>query len=125
MTYRPFLAWEEWEWQISTGGGVVPRWRADGHEIFYLKLSSLGAQLMAASVNATSTAFQVGAVQPLFSFSLTPASIVRSSVIPNTPGMPYDVSRDGQRFLVIARGEQKTTVPPTTVVINWIAGLKK
>ena len=53
------------KWQISLAGGVQPRWRGDGKELFFLA----GNEMMAAAVNGTSTAVEVGAVQRLFEVS--------------------------------------------------------
>ncbi len=36
----------------------------------------------------------------------------------------YDVTADGQKFLLLQPAEQ-TTVPPITVVVNWLAALKR
>jgi len=68
---------------------------------------------MTASVNDKGATFQVGEVKPLFETRAIP-----------TGGYSYDVSPDGQRFLVNARLQQTTTIP-TTIVVNWTAGLKK
>jgi Tol biopolymer transport system component len=51
------------KWQVSTAGGEMPRWRGDGHEIFYM---ALDYALMAVSVDGRSSAFQVGQATPLF-----------------------------------------------------------
>ena len=92
--------------RISTAGGDNARWRRDGKEIFYLA----GETLMAAAVTANGSRFDVGAVQRLFE-------------VPVVDGFwPYDVSANGQRFLVnVLEG----AVPPLTIVVNWPAGLKK
>jgi hypothetical protein len=37
----------------------------------------------------------------------------------------YDVSSDGQRFLVITGQKQPTSVQPVTIVVNWVAALTK
>ena len=92
--------------RISTAGGDNARWRRDGKEIFYLELNTL----MAAGVAANGSHFEVGAVQRLFD-------------VPTVDGYwPYDVSPDGQRFLVNTVSE---AVAPLTIVVNWPAGLKK
>jgi Tol biopolymer transport system component len=90
---------------ISTAGGDNARWRRDGKEIFYLA----GNTLMAAGVTANGSRFDVGAVQRLFD-------------VPTVDGYwPYDVSPDGQRFLVNTLDGE---VAPLTIVVNWPAGLK-
>jgi hypothetical protein len=92
---------------ISTSGGSFPRWRADGKEIFYLA----NGTLMAAEVAIKSEGIEVGAI--------------RSLHIPVTwPHYKYDVSADGQRFLVATPREQKSSTP-LTLVQNWTALLKK
>ena len=92
--------------RISTAGGDNARWRVDGKEIFYLADNTL----MAAAVTANGSRFDVGAVQRLFE-------------VPVVDGFwPYDVSPDGQRFLV---NTLEGAVPPLTIVVNWPAGLKK
>jgi hypothetical protein len=106
------------KWPISMGGGVAPRWRADSREIFHLKPSGGGAQLFATSVDGTSGSLQIGKVQGLFSFSLPSRVLV---MLQNTAGTPYDVSSDGQRFLIITRPEPRTTAAPMTVILNWTA----
>jgi serine/threonine protein kinase len=97
------------KWQISTAGGVWPRWRRDGNEIFYL---APGRALMAASVNGKGSSFDVGAVKLLFQTRAV-GQVDR-----------YAVSADGQRFLINTAPEQEASVP-ITVVLNWTTGLKK
>jgi eukaryotic-like serine/threonine-protein kinase len=98
------------KWQISTAGGAFPRWRHDGSEIFYLTPDN---RLMAASVNGKATGFEVGAVKPLFATRIVIGGDYQ-----------YDVSADGQRFLIDTSPEQ-AAFAPITVVLNWTAGLKK
>jgi eukaryotic-like serine/threonine-protein kinase len=89
--------------RVSTGGARAVRWRRNGRELFYLGLN----RLMAAEVNGQGAKFQVGTVRPLFQPALA------SGVIE-----PYDVSHDGQQFLVITPAEtQESSV--ITVVVNW------
>ena len=95
--------------QISTVGGILPRWRRDGTEIFYLTPDN---KLMAAAVNGKGSSFEVGVVKPLFE---TRATGGRYS---------YDVSADGQRFLINTLPGQATS-SPVTVVLNWTAGLNR
>ena len=98
------------KWQVSTMGGVRPRWRRDGKEIFFL---APDFRLMVADVSSTASQFQVGAVTPLFD--------VRPSGA--TGGYLYDVSADGQRFLMASRARD-AAVPPITLVTNWMGLLK-
>ena len=95
--------------QISAAAGDTPRWRRDGKEIFY---AGSDLKLMAAEVTLKAGSIEVGQVRPL--------------EIPVGTGGPiqYDVSPDGQRFLVVAEPE-RTASPPLTLVENWTALLKK
>jgi eukaryotic-like serine/threonine-protein kinase len=91
-------------WRISTDGGTVPRWRRDGKELFYFS----GGKLMAVDVKASESSFEPGPPRLLF----------EKSGISN-----YDVSRDGQQFLIAVPVE--SSPEPITVVLNWTAALKR
>jgi Tol biopolymer transport system component len=54
--------------QISSAGGVHPRWRGDGKELFYLAANN---RLMAAEVDSAAASFEVGAMRDLFEARLT------------------------------------------------------
>jgi Tol biopolymer transport system component len=96
--------------QISTAGGNWPRWRGDGTEIFYFSLDN---KVMVAAVNGKGSSFEVGAVKPLFDAHVFTGL-----------RYPYDVTADGQRFLLSTVPGQSSAAP-ITVVVNWTAGLKK
>ncbi len=97
------------KWQVSTTGGQNPRWRDDAKEIFYLASDN---RIMATEVSSKSDTFEVGATTPLFK-----TRAVR-------PGKAYEVSPDGQRFLVNTNFEEKD-ISPLTLVVNWNAELMK
>jgi hypothetical protein len=101
------------KWQLSTAGGAFPRWRRDGRELYYLAPDN---KLMTALVSGEGSAFQVGVVRALFE------TRPRSGV--NLNAYAYDVSADGQRFLVNTLMQEATSAP-ITIVVNWTAGLKK
>jgi Tol biopolymer transport system component len=94
--------------QISTTGGTQARWRADGKELFFV---SGNGDLKAAEVAIQGNAVEVGAVRSL------------GIPVVQFRGWMYDVSTDGQRFLVAVRPEQKTA--PLALVSNWPLLLKK
>ena len=98
---------------VSAGGGRAPRWGPDGREIFYLDLDNT---LQAASVAVEGDRLEVGAVRALFRLRPPQGRPWQGSPI------PYDVSADGQRFLVIDV-EREPEPAPITVVLNWAAGL--
>jgi len=97
--------------QVSIGGGAQPAWRADGKEIFYL---GGDGKMMSVSVELGTASFKLGKPIPLFQTRL------ESDVIPQQ----YDVSADGQRFLLAQPLEESASVP-ITVIVNWPALLKK
>ncbi|MGA2345562.1 MAG: protein kinase [Candidatus Sulfotelmatobacter sp.] len=100
-------------WQVSSGGGEQPRWRGDGKELFYL---SSDGKMMAAPVT-TGAHFDAGT--PVILFQSTPRQPILVYDL-----FVYDVSRDGQRFLINTQVKQASTTP-MSVVLNWPAKLDK
>jgi hypothetical protein len=95
------------KWMVSKGGGIQPRWQADGKQLFYIsELSQL--QQMAVDV-ATDKTFQAGTPRRLFSGPALSSS--------------SDATGDGKRFL-IPTFEGSNTQMPYIVVLNWQAALK-
>jgi Tol biopolymer transport system component/tRNA A-37 threonylcarbamoyl transferase component Bud32 len=99
------------KWQVSTSGGIAPRWREDGKELYFI---APDGKLMVVSVAASSTAFEAGTPAVLF-----PTRIVTTP----TPKNQYAVSRDG-RFLINQRMEESITTP-ITLILNWNPVQKK
>ncbi len=87
------------KWQVSTGGGIQPRWRADGKELYFI---APDGKLMAASITAAGATFSTGTPVPLFPVGLVPGL--------GANNQQYAVSRDG-RFLINQRVETSTTAP--------------
>jgi len=100
--------------RVSTNGGVQPRWRPDGKELFYL---SQDRKLMAVPIRGGST-IELGSPQALFEISFPPMGSIQPYA-----WYEYDVTADGQRFLINLPTESTTV--PITVVLNWAAGLKR
>jgi eukaryotic-like serine/threonine-protein kinase len=100
------------KWQVSGAGGVLPVWRHDGKELFYWSLDNT---LASVSIQLKSDAVEVGAPHPLFRLRNPVGNIGLTS--------PYDVTGDGQRFIVIETPEQASK--PITLVTNWTAELKQ
>jgi Tol biopolymer transport system component len=96
------------EWQISTAGGRAPIWTRGGREIVY---QAPGDEIMAVEVRAAPT-FQAGIPKALFKTHLRPP-----------PGVQFDVTPDGERFLVNLRPDEQVS-DPMTLVQNWAAGRK-
>ena len=97
------------KWQISTGGGLEPFWRADGRELFYLSPDS---RVMSVPLEAGAT-FSAGTPQALFAARLQPVQLRAH----------YRPAPDGQRFLTLAP-LGRDAILPTTVVLNWPASLR-
>ena len=98
------------KWQISTDGGMEPLWNPKGQELFYRN----GDKMMAVEVT-TQPAFSAGKPRILFEGAYVPTP--RS--LPN-----YDVSPDGQRFLMLEASEQGQAPEQINVVLNWFEELK-
>jgi serine/threonine protein kinase/Tol biopolymer transport system component len=101
------------KWQVSRGGGTEPRWRGDGREIFYI---GPGSTLTAVPVNTAET-FSSGNPAPLFRTQF------RANVS-STDLYSYDVTKDGQRFLV-NRYAKPPQVAPLHIILNATAAPAK
>jgi Tol biopolymer transport system component len=97
------------KWQVSLGDGRDPLWRRDGKEIFYLSADN---KLMAVKVETSGGSFAAGGARVLFD-SHSYGVFGR-----------YDVSADGQRFVVVYEGRNRTSTTLTSVV-NWTTDLKE
>ncbi|MGH9745693.1 MAG: protein kinase domain-containing protein [Candidatus Acidiferrales bacterium] len=96
----------EGKWQVSRGGGTQPRWRGDGKEIFYEGPTGM---LTGVPVS-TEPGFSTGTPVPMF-------QIQGRFQISSTDIFTYDVTKDGQRFL-INRYVKPEYVAPITIVLN-------
>ena len=92
--------------QVTSGGGLYPVWRHDGKELYFIDPHSL--TITAVPVTATGGQFQFGTPKPLFR--------VQASA---TGSFVYDVTHDGQKFLVISAPPMANV--PLTLVTNWPA----
>jgi hypothetical protein len=100
-------------WKISSGGGFEPRWRRDGKELYYLHPDG---KMMAVDI-MDNNGFEASPSRTLFQTR-------RREQISSTDLFTYDVSNDGQRFLVNTDvGETNSSV--LSLVLNWDAEYKK
>jgi serine/threonine protein kinase len=123
---RPFPTGEG-RWQVSTNGGVFPRWRHDGKELFYMSAPALGganAKLVAVPVQATGSTFEAGSPRELFDSGYVDLPHFGAN---GGNYHTYAVSPDGRRFLIPrpVAGSAATAQSPITIVLNWTAALKK
>jgi dipeptidyl aminopeptidase/acylaminoacyl peptidase len=112
---RPFPTSSGGKWLISNGGGTQARWRPDGKELFYVTPDSM---LMAVEIS-TKPVFQAGVAKALFHVPVAGGEGGAPTI-----AWRWDISPDGQRFLVNAAPEDRSSTP-VTVVANWSALLRK
>jgi serine/threonine-protein kinase len=114
---RPFLDVNSGHWQVSTGGGTRALWARSGQELFYA--STTGALMRVVVERAPSWA------------ATTPTLLIKEGyfMVPGGfPGRTYDVSPDGQRFLMIKEGggTDQTAAPAQLIVVqHWTEELKR
>jgi eukaryotic-like serine/threonine-protein kinase len=93
--------------QISLAGGVQPRWRGDGRELFFIDPQG---KLMSATLERGSPP-KIGIPKKLFDTGLVPDPTVNQ----------YAVTEDGLKFLVLE--PRKGFLETYSVVLNWPANL--
>jgi eukaryotic-like serine/threonine-protein kinase len=100
------------KWQISTEGGTEPVWNRNGRELFYRN----GDKMMAVDITT----------QPSFT-AAKPHMLFEGHYVPPPGTTPnYDVSPDGQRFLMIKPNEAGEAAPSQiNLVLNWFEELKQ
>jgi eukaryotic-like serine/threonine-protein kinase len=99
-------------WMVSRGGGVQPRWRRDGRELFYISPD----WTMTAVPVSTAPIFQAGIPEALFRTDMVDTGI-------RTGPMSWDIAPDGKRFLIISDRSQETS--SLNVILNWRPGEQK
>ncbi|TFG49638.1 MAG: hypothetical protein E4H38_04725 [Gemmatimonadales bacterium] len=110
---RPFPNAADGRWQISTAGGIQPRWAPDGRTLYYLDLTS---RMIAVGVT-TGARFAVGESKPLFDasgFTLDPFH------------QSYDLTPDGRSFLFLAprRLSDAARTPSLVRVDHWFNDIR-
>jgi Tol biopolymer transport system component len=100
------------KWQISTEGGVEPVWNPNGRELFYRNSD----KMMVVDIS-TQTGFAASTPRMLFEGPYEQ---------PPVPLHNFDVSPDGQHFLMLKAVEQEQTAPTQIIVVlNWFEELKR
>ena len=94
---RPYPDVNAGRWQVSQAGGLTPVWSRNGRELFYLD----GAGMLVSAAVLPGATFTLGAQAALFN---------TSGYASNAISLYYDVSPDGQRFLMLR--------PPVTAAIS-------
>jgi serine/threonine-protein kinase len=114
---RPYPAVSSAQWQVTTGGGTRPLWMPRGQELMYI---------------APNGAVMSVAVSPRAAWEpTTPRLLVKEGYFTNPldPIRTYDVSPDGQRFLLIkpdASSQQAGAASSSLIVVlNWVEELER
>ena len=114
MHVRPFPDANGGHWQVSASGGAKPVWSPDGKELFYLA----GRAMMSVPIQTA----------PMFSAG-NPTKLFEGPYRPGMSARAYDISKDGQRFLMIKEvqgtAEAPTSLMNMVVVLNWFEELKR
>ncbi len=106
--------------QVSTAGGLQPRWRRDGTELYYVAPDN---RLMAVPIRMASDRRAVDAGVPVALFPTRLASGAAIFPAGYFSRAQYAVAPDGRFLMNVAADEAVTS--PITIVQNWTAGLKK
>ena len=102
------------KYQISTDGGAEPVWAKNGRELFYRN----GDKMTAVSIEAKGDSLEAGTPKPLFEGRFA---------VSNTSGGDawYDVSPDGQRFLMLKTEDAPNSTASIVMVQDWMTELKR
>ncbi len=98
-------------WQVSNGGAYDVKWRGDGRELYY---QTQDGKMMAAAIDAGPQDIRAETPRVLFSANFQ-----------NSGLREFDVTPDGQRFLLILNSRNEGNTDRLTVVSNWQAALRK
>jgi Tol biopolymer transport system component len=96
---------------VSTDGGTEPVWARSGRELFFRS----GSEMMVSDIVASSASFKASRPRVLF----------RAPFAANATYADYDVSPDGQHFVMLNSGEQEGASGQIGVLINWFEELKQ
>jgi len=98
--------------QVSTKGGVNPRWRRDGKELFFLSAEN---RLMATPVKWNASGAEFGPPSQVFERTLSSGS--RDAL--------FQPTADGQRFLALLPATVGAAAPARVIIqMAWQAGMK-
>jgi eukaryotic-like serine/threonine-protein kinase len=112
---RPFPNVGGGQWPVSTAGGRQPLWARSGKELFYV---GADGAVLSVPVQTSGATWSAG----------TPRKLLEGRYYTGTgSGRAYDVSPDGQRFLMIKVPETNASAaaPALIVVQHWDEELKR
>lgn len=108
-----------WMQQVSSEGGTDPLWNRRGQELFYRD----GDKMMVVPVRFSPT-FEADMPRLLWEGHYS-HGMSSSCGPPGVSSSNYDVTADGQRFLMVKDEEADLGSTGIVVVLNWIAELKR
>ena len=109
---RPFRGGAEERRLVSNDGGTKPQWARNGRELYFLN----GTSMMSVAIQTTPT-FNLG----------PPTKLFDGRYFSGITGRTYDVSRDGQRFLMVkapTAGDPSANPGSIVIALNWTEELK-
>jgi hypothetical protein len=115
---RPYPSTNEGRTQVSTAGGSQPRWDHNGRELFYIGIDGALMSVVVESGTTFTARTPTRVIERPYYSGLT---------LRNRSGT-YDVSPDGQRFLMIKQtGDPNQLAAAATMVVvqNWFEELKR
>jgi len=99
-------------WQVSIDGGMYPRWSGDGSELFF----RWGSAMMSAAVNRQGDGVSFG----------NPVVLFEGDFVDTAPFSAYDVTPDGQRFLMFPAAASSADDPSEAIlVLSWLEELDR
>ena len=114
ISVRPFPDVNRGHWQVSTGGGTRPLWAPSGQELFYIAPDGV---LMGVRADPRGGSWSAG----------NPVKVLEGPYL--TRGLrdkrTYDVSTDGNKFLMVKQLANQAAAPQIVVVQNWVEELKR
>jgi hypothetical protein len=116
---RPFPNVDAGRWQISSDGGTRAAWSRDGKELFYLDSNGL---LTSVKISLDGDRLSAGRPNTILETAYVAGLSARGLDLRS-----YDVSPDGQRFLMVKDVARPTTPGPVPLVLvtGWLEELKQ
>jgi serine/threonine-protein kinase len=111
---QPFPDASAGRWQVSTDGGTKPMWARNGRELFFLDRNNL---LTAVAIQTSGARFNAGKPIPVLNTPYYAGGSER--------GRTFDVSADGQRFLMVKDDPAGRQPASMVVVFNWVEDLRR
>ena len=110
---RPYPKVNDGRWQVSTNGGTRPAWARNGRELFYIDAATT---LTSVPVQTAGATFTAGNPAKVFDTKYATPNNVRN----------YDVSADGQRFVMIKDSTTADRAASASLVVveHWFEELK-